>query len=309
MRTTAIFCLLGLSLVCSQSSGCAPESGEEEERDSGSELDDDTSSSRKPDAKVDAGRKPDAGASKDSGSDNDDDPVDSDEPANTDSDEDSDVSPPDSKADAGAKSDAKTPAQMPVGDSLLPWKTGNSWTYKVSGSKGASMKVTTIGAEEPVGGTGPNKDKRAFKVTTDKGGGDKTESWQAVVGDSVVRYREVAYMSSTGMPELEEVWDPYKVHVHSDAEHRSAGAKWVEEYEETKLTLLDGMMTSAMASDAWSVDAPKVSVTVPAGTFEAVVLIKASPSGMKTYWYVPGVGKVKETGGQTEELVSYKIIP
>ena len=37
--------------------------------------------------------------------------------------------------------------------------------------------------------------------------------------------------------------------------------------------------------------------------------MKAGGSNLKTYWYVPGVGKVKETGGQTEELVSYEVAP
>ena len=56
-------------------------------------------------------------------------------------------------------------------------------------------------------------------------------------------------------------------------------------------------------------NAAKVKVTVPAGTFDAVVLIKSTATGSKTYWYVPGVGKVKETGGQTEELVSFDVDP
>jgi hypothetical protein len=43
---------------------------------------------------------------------------------------------------------------------------------------------------------------------------------------------------------------------------------------------------------------------VPAGTFDAIVLRKVGGSE-KRYWYVRGVGKVKETGGQVEELVSW----
>ena len=61
--------------------------------------------------------------------------------------------------------------------------------------------------------------------------------------------------------------------------------------------------------DPWTVDAVSQMVTVPAGTFRAIVLTKAGGSSLKTYWYVPGVGKVKETGGQTEELVSYEVRP
>lgn len=213
-----------------------------------------------------------------------------------------DASKPSGSSDAGM-----TTATIDDKMSLLPFKEGNTWTYRVTGGTGTQMKVTTVGPMEKVGGTGPNKDKMAFKVTTTKGT-DRTVSWQAVVGSSVVRYREIAYSASTGMPELEEHWAPHKLHVHSDAEHTKAGAKWVETYQETKAMMGAAAMTNTSA-DNWSVDSPKASVTVPSGTYEAVVLVKASPSGNKTYWYVPGVGKVKETGGQTEELVSFKLTP
>ena len=51
------------------------------------------------------------------------------------------------------------------------------------------------------------------------------------------------------------------------------------------------------------------SITVPAGTFEAVVFQKIGSDTPKRYWYVAGVGKVKETGGQTEELTEYELLP
>ncbi|EAU62156.1 hypothetical protein [Stigmatella aurantiaca] len=48
---------------------------------------------------------------------------------------------------------------------------------------------------------------------------------------------------------------------------------------------------------------------MPAGTFQAVVLQKAGGGTAKTYWFVRGIGKVKEEGGQTEELVRYEVLP
>ena len=65
----------------------------------------------------------------------------------------------------------------------------------------------------------------------------------------------------------------------------------------------------AQASDRWFVERREM-VTVPAGTFDALVLRKVSVAAAeKTYWYAPGVGKVKETGGQTEELTEYEVAP
>jgi hypothetical protein len=190
---------------------------------------------------------------------------------------------------------------------LLPWAEGNSWTYDVTDAMGVkTQKVTTVGAAEPVGGSGPNAALMAFKIVTEKGVMDETISWQGVVGDKVVRYREQAFGATSGMLSLEEHWDPYKLHVDGSAERTAAGVSWLEIYEETKIT--NGSPITAEARDRWTVISASERVEVPAGTFDAVVLQKVGGSS-KTYWYVRGVGKVKETGGQTEELVDYTVAP
>jgi hypothetical protein len=188
----------------------------------------------------------------------------------------------------------------------LPWAVGNSWTYRVTNNGTVSMKVTTITDEEKVGGSGPNADKSAFLVVTKKGAKDETRSWQGLDGDRVLRYREQSFHETTGELEQEEHWDPYKLHFDGSDEHTAEGASWLESYDETKIA--EGKPDeTAEARDRWTVDAPSVEVEVPAGKFRAVVVQKASGGTLKTYWYVRGVGKVKETGGQTEELVSYEV--
>ena len=209
--------------------------------------------------------------------------------------------------DAGGGSTPDSSAPMTTGP-LLPWKQGNTWTYRVTGDGEQSMKVTTVGALEAIGGTGPNAAKMAFKVTTKKGPLDQTISWQAVEGDRVVRYREQSFGARTGQLELEEHWVPHKLHVDSSAARMMAGVTWPEMYSETKAPV--GMPPETKSTtDVWKVDGVDQMVTVPAGTFKAIVLTKSGGSTQKTYWYVPGVGKVKETGGQTEELVSFTVIP
>jgi hypothetical protein len=189
----------------------------------------------------------------------------------------------------------------------LPWSEGNTWTYRVTNNGEVSMKVVTIGAEEKVGGTGPNKDVTAHRVVTKKGELDQTVSWQAFEDDRVIRYREQSYHEKTGELELEEHWDPYKLHFDGSLEHTKDGASWLEVYDETK-TYASGKPTEeAEQRDRWMVDSHSEKITVPAGTFDAVVVQKAGGGDVKTYWYVRGVGKVKESGGQTEELVSYEV--
>ena len=192
---------------------------------------------------------------------------------------------------------------------ILPWKVGNRWTYRVTDSAGVTTKETTIEEEETVGGTGPNADKRAHRVVTKKqDGADQTISWQVDEGDSVIRYREQSFSAKTDALELEEHWDPYKLHVDGTDEHTTLGAQWLESYQEFKAPV-DLPETEATARDFWTVDGVGEEVTVPYGTFsDCIIFQKVGGSKPKTYWYVRGVGKVKETGSQTEELVSYELV-
>ncbi|QRO01605.1 hypothetical protein JRI60_22570 [Archangium violaceum] len=190
---------------------------------------------------------------------------------------------------------------------LLPWKAGNRWTYRVTEDGEVSEKVTTVGEPEPVGGTGPHRDVLANKVTTLKSSGARTLSWQAYSGARLVRYREQSLRANTDTVKSEELWDPPRLHIDESPEHAVVGASWLESYEETALSA--GENSSTTVRERWTVIADGESVTVPAGTFQALVLQKAGGSTAKTYWFVRGIGKVKEEGGQTEELVSYELQP
>ena len=107
--------------------------------------------------------------------------------------------------------------------------------------------------------------------------------------------------------ELEEHWDPSKLHIDSSPQNTTVGYNWLESYKESKLPVGETPINNSPTSDRWFVERREM-VTVPAGTFDALVLRKVSGSGnAKTYWYSPGVGKIKETGGQTEELTEYQL--
>ncbi|HET6283607.1 MAG TPA: hypothetical protein VFH73_21815, partial [Polyangia bacterium] len=139
-------------------------------------------------------------------------------------------------------------------------------------------------------------------------GMDQSISWQIDLGDKVVRYREQSFSATTGMLTLDEHWNPYKLHIDDSAAHLVLNATWLESYEETKLATGVQAVTT-QERDRWSVIALAEKVTVPAGTFYAVVFQKIGGTSSKMYWYVPGLGKVKESGGQLEELVSSEVTP
>jgi hypothetical protein len=190
------------------------------------------------------------------------------------------------------------------GDSFLPLVTGATWTYRItdSGTGAVADKTNLVGPLEDVGGM--KAGTMAFKVTTDKLDG-QTVSWQERMGNLVIRHREQSF-DLAGTMTREEWYDPYKLRLDESPEHVMAGAAaYVQSYNE----LVTGTTMPVAKSETWTVLAVNQSVTVPAGTFECLVLRRTGGTGAadKTYYFARGVGKVKEEGGQLEELVSFNI--
>ncbi|MET0342483.1 MAG: hypothetical protein ABW252_15875 [Polyangiales bacterium] len=187
---------------------------------------------------------------------------------------------------------------------LLPLAKGNTWTYSVTKEGKTSTKVLTVEAEEEVGGEGPSSGESAFKITTTKDDKPDAVSWEALAGKRFVRYREQELSGKTGEVKGETTWDPPRLVVDATGAHAVVGASWAEAYAESVTE--DDKTENSDEKDTWSVDAVDEPVTVPAGTFKALVLRRQGGSKAKTFWYVKGVGKVKEDGDELEELVAYK---
>lgn len=198
--------------------------------------------------------------------------------------------------------------------SYLPLAVGNSWTYRVTHPiDGVFMKVNTVEKMEAVGGMGPHKDTQALYLKTVKRGGasaamDQTESWQGTAGDRIVRYRERSYRAGTNTVDLEEHWNPPRLRLDQTLDRLAAGAAWTEEYAETKLRA--PAPTTTNVTDEWKVEAVDEVVSVPAGRFKCIRVKKTGTSSEanKTWWFARGIGKVKEEGGQREELVMYAVV-
>lgn len=195
---------------------------------------------------------------------------------------------------------------------LLPFKEGNQWTYRVSDGTSVTEKTTTIGALEVVGGSGPHAADKAYKVVTRKGTdlADQTESWQAPSAESadrVERYREISYGATTQMPKLDTYWDPSKLHIDGRDEVLTAGNTWLETYDETKIPYDGGATTTATQSDRWTVISLDESIVVAGESYEHAVHFRKFSTAAKDYWYLRGVGKLKETGTQTEELTAFSL--
>jgi hypothetical protein len=214
----------------------------------------------------------------------------------------------------------------------VPLKVGNQWTYTITETSGkVSAKVQGVVAESVVGGTGPSAAAMAFKLVT----GDKFDdkkgdvSYQGVVDSRLVRYREISIGGTSGDTKKEEYYEPPKLRLDESADRVKMGANWPESYTTYTVDTVksgdagtpDGgdptdaalVTTMEQTIDVWTVVGVDESVTVPAGTFKALVVEKVGNSGSsdKKFWFVRGIGKVKETGvnDQTEELSAYTIMP
>jgi hypothetical protein len=225
-------------------------------------------------------------------------------------------------SDPSADSDGSTET-----GELLPLAVGNVWEYRVTATDGTiTKKRTTVLDKEVVGGAGPYAALMAFKLVTRKGPDldsetdlDKTESWQSPASECsscgadvsrdperILRYRELSYGAMTHLLQLEEFWDPPRIHVDGSADHTKSGALWIETYMETKLPTGAAAIPAAKEQDLWQVSSPSEAITVPEGSYEHSVHFTKTAGSVKDYWFKRGVGKLKEVGdNQTEELVSF----
>jgi hypothetical protein len=197
-------------------------------------------------------------------------------------------------------------------EGFMPLKVGVKWSYRVrdQGTGTFTSKETTVEASEPVPMV---SGVTAFKLVTRKGAGlaDETVSWQRIDASRVVRYQEQAYAPGVGggppTPGLLEWWDPYKLRIDWTAEHTQKGVQWTVSYNESSRDRA-GVMTSHARNERWSVEGVNEMVTVAAGTFSTLRVRRVgtdqNASSDKNYWFACGVGKVKESGGQLEELTA-----
>lgn len=189
---------------------------------------------------------------------------------------------------------------------LNPLVVGASWTYEVSQPPDplVVVKTSTIEALEDIGDI--KAGTMGFRQRTEKING-VTVSWSEDRCTSVVRHREKSYDDMMALV-ADQFYQPSKLRVDETPAHLAAGAAWTLSYTEIEVNPTTGMRITISKDENWSVVSASESITVPAGTFTAVHLHKlTSGAAEKDYWFAAGVGKIKETGEQTEVLKSHTI--
>lgn len=187
-------------------------------------------------------------------------------------------------------------ADSGVDMSIFPVAPGLKWTYRVtSGAGEVAEKVQTVT------GTIAYEGRSAFRFETQRVGLKEAVSIQAVEGDRVVRLEEWNYENQALVERDRYV--PFGVRV--DRAKITAGDTYQDQHDKEILDEQGNVITKKRVIYNFFVEAGAELVEVPAGRLPCVRVRReeVGKDSSKTYWYSPGIGKVKEIGGQTEELL------
>ncbi len=186
---------------------------------------------------------------------------------------------------------------------LFPLTVGNSWTFNIikAGTVAGEKTQTVIGTTHSDAAGG-----QVFVLESAKPNDKSTVSHQARIGADTVRFQEEYF--SGAVNKGKETYSPHKLRIFDDK--IIVGQEREDSYSEQTFTASGQLKSEAAKNEVWVIAAIET-ITVAAGTFENAVKIERTSNvaaSSKTYWFVPGVGKVKEISlGQTEELTSYHL--
>jgi hypothetical protein len=180
------------------------------------------------------------------------------------------------------------------GESLFPLASNHRWTFAVSESDGdLKTKVQTITGTTANGGW----------IMRTETGNDRTVSVQRLEGTQLVRDSEEVFENDLLKDRVR--FSPPALRV--DVQESELGATYESEHDEEHLDANGDVLTRVSKKHQFVIEAADEAITVPAGDFRAVRVRRDTEGGAaKTYWYVRGVGKIREVGGQVEELMSFE---
>lgn len=186
---------------------------------------------------------------------------------------------------------------------FFPLVTGATWTYQFEATLETTTQTVTVEAPEIVEGTDPPI--TAFPVVTEKAHGVVVTAWIEDTGSQIIRHRELS-VDGDGDSFGDERFTPGRPLLDEVDKHLDAGSTWKTHFKDT-ITDTGGTYQDCK-TDHWELANDDAVVTVPAGTFHAIEVVRTD-SGTRV-WYARGVGRVKQTGSTTTHvLLDYTIPP
>lgn len=188
-------------------------------------------------------------------------------------------------------------------DSYFPFEVGNLWRYEVTDPTGVdppSTKRQEFTDElVPEGETVP-----VIVQTTIKSNG-RTVNWLRREGTAIVRVRQEDYTPEDLLERVTE-YQPYRLRIDEDPERLVQDATWDEAYTDIVYDPAGTELQRIDVIDQWTVLGVDVPCTTPFGQLSCVKLHQNRIQGgiaVKDFYFARGYGKVREEGGQTEEII------
>jgi hypothetical protein len=176
-------------------------------------------------------------------------------------------------------------------------------TVQVTGTK----TVTVAALEAVPGKTGVT----AFRLRTVVPGSQLQDTWQELQASTLVRHRDDV-LSLAGTLLSTSIYSASKMRFEEGKV--ATNDTYADVYSEVATVVSPPASSTKMHTGTFVVINSAESVTVPAGTFVAVHVqrqkpVMGTPTVSKDYWFVRGVGKVKETSasGRVEQLRTWSI--
>jgi len=186
-------------------------------------------------------------------------------------------------------------------DRFFPYEVGYHWEWRVTDlSSGAVETKTQVVAEIR---NHPDDGEPMLVQLTNKGAGS-TENWMRKEGDALVRLQQ---MDRNSLDELlrTTLYTPYAIRLDEAAERVADGATFTEDYTEVEYDEMGTETRRTNVTEEWEVLGVNVACDAPLGTFECLHIRRTRTQGgvtEKQYWFARGVGKIREEGGQIEQL-------
>jgi hypothetical protein len=184
----------------------------------------------------------------------------------------------------------------------LPYSEGYSWTYEVTD---LVLQETTTKSQSVTGTMNhPDDGMPVFIQVTNKSSG-RTESWVRQSGDALIRLQQVDYDADSVL-ERTTVYEPGKIRLDETAARIASGASFAENYTAIIFDEFGAEKSRTDLTEQWQV----LSVGDPCpgadfADYDCLEIERArtgTPS--KTFWFAAGIGKVREEGGQIEQLTA-----
>jgi hypothetical protein len=213
---------------------------------------------------------------------------------------------------APVEPDAAEGCSTPAAMRLQPQVVGASWTYTITDDGEPPLqRVSTIEAYEDIGGRKAGimgyRQRSETRTQFDPDPVRFAVHWSEDLCTSVVRHREQTYRPGEA-PAADHYYLPSKLRVDESPARLVPGFSWALAYRWLEVNHATGVEVLHDEQEVWSVVSTSQVVTVPAGTFTTVHLHRqVSGARAKEYWFAPGVGEVRETGEETEELTAYHL--